>query len=47
MLVMKTVLAKVIMAYEINPTVPAHVPVIAAEAVLKPANGIKIILANL
>lgn len=44
MLVMKTILAKIVMAYKIKPTVPAHEPIIAAEAVGKPANGVKIIL---
>lgn len=47
MLIMKTVLAKILMAYEVFPTTPAHKPVVAAEAVAKPANGILIKLKEL
>lgn len=44
MLVMKTILAKIVMSFKIKPTYPAHEPIIAAEAVGKPANGVKVIL---
>lgn len=42
MLVIKTVLAKIVMSYKISSSDPSHVPVIAAEAIIKSANGIRI-----
>lgn len=47
MLIMKTVLAKILIAYDISPAIPVHKPVVAAEAVAKPANGIRIRLDTL
>lgn len=44
---MKAVLAKIVMTYQIHPTIPAHIPVLAAELVAKPINGIKIKLEEL
>lgn len=42
MLIIKTVLAKILMTYRILPTIPAHKPIIAAETVAKPANGVRV-----
>lgn len=42
MLMVKTVLAKLLLAYEVIPAARDHKPVAAAEVVIKPANGVVI-----